>query len=309
MHSSYFIRYDNSVNSKLAQGNKIIENAIVQPSSFVGRLGSTEYWVLEKNGFLSEIRLDQVNGTATKEIPNVFTVARTAWTSAGIWPPTANQQVKFCEEYLNAIKETSVMASWGNPIVMPKEMELLETYCPSSQIIDSSCLDPLWVSNNGVRPWTMQLEGRRVLVVHQFTSLISAQYEKRANLHKVEVLPDFDLFTYQPPSTLGLNPFSRSWTYNLEKSREELNELICDLKIEVALVSAGGYGLPLSHTLKNNAVSTVYVGGSLQILFGIWGGRWFERPEYRGFSTKNWVWPDRNRRPFGYKLVENSSYW
>jgi hypothetical protein len=297
------------VTLQLVKGSNLIKSAVSEPSSFVGRLGSTEYWVLEKNGYLNGVEAEDVSLREGISVPSRRTVARTAWTSAGIWPPTIGQQVSFCNEYLSALKETTVMASWGNPTVMPKEAGILKTFCPDSKIINSACLDAVWISNNGVSPWTMQLRGRKVLVVHQFDSLINEQYRKREFLHKVEVLPEFELFTYRPPSTQGLNPFSRSWSYNLEKSREELGKLIEEFKIEVALVSAGAYGMPLSHNLKKSGISTVYVGGSLQILFGIWGGRWFQRPEYQDYSTESWVWPDSNRRPFGYKVVEKSSYW
>lgn len=44
-------------------------------------------------------------------------------------------------------------------------------------------------------------------------------------------------------------------------------------------ISCGCYGLPLQSILKKNGKNSIYVGGLLQILFGIMGKRWDTRPE------------------------------
>ena len=83
---------------------------------------------------------------------------------------------------------------------------------------------------------------------------------------------------------------------------------------DVALLSCGGLGMPLGAYLRSTGRSSIYIGGSLQIWFGIIGNRW------RGWQRSNpflrkvlnnsaWVSPLPSERPPGYKAEENSAYW
>ena len=64
---------------------------------------------------------------------------------------------------------------------------------------------------------------------------------------------------------------------------------------DVALVSAGGWG-PLvqefiAETLNK---SSIYMGGALQLHFGIWGGRFFNTSSLaNALATSEWTWPEK----------------
>ena len=51
-----------------------------------------------------------------------------------------------------------------------------------------------------------------------------------------------------------------------------------------------------------------YLGGVLQILFGIKGRRWDESDTHLMYN-ENWVYPDRSEIPAGADKVENACYW
>jgi hypothetical protein len=57
--------------------------------------------------------------------------------------------------------------------------------------------------------------------------------------------------------------------------------------------------------------SAIYVGGVLQMYFGIYGERWLrERSDImRMYLNKHWSRPKENERPKNYKEVEKSCYW
>ena len=88
---------------------------------------------------------------------------------------------------------------------------------------------------------------------------------------------------------------------------------ISKLEFDVALLGCGGYGLPLCNYIHTEMKkSAIYIGGGLQMMFGVMGNRW-ERNEY---------WKDiinqhnpRFIRPSGDEIlkdcsrVENGCYW
>jgi hypothetical protein len=80
---------------------------------------------------------------------------------------------------------------------------------------------------------------------------------------------------------------------------------------DVALVSCGGYGNLVCNYIFDSGKSAIYVGGVLQMYFGILGGRWLQdEPDIiRLFLNENWTRPKEHERPEGYKTIENGCYW
>jgi len=78
----------------------------------------------------------------------------------------------------------------------------------------------------------------------------------------------------------------------------------------VAILGCGGYGLPIvwhiQHVLKKSAI---YMDGGTQILFGIKGKRWMERPEMIALMNEHWVVPSADETPRHKESVEGGSYW
>jgi len=73
------------------------------------------------------------------------------------------------------------------------------------------------------------------------------------------------------------------------------------------LVSAGCYGLPLCDAIKNDGKKAIYVGGLLQLLFGLRGKRWDKRKELDKFYNDYWKYP--TEKPKNGELVEGGCYW
>ena len=60
--------------------------------------------------------------------------------------------------------------------------------------------------------------------------------------------------------------------------------------------------------------ASIYIGGALQLLFGIVGNRWrgFQKHNpvlSRLMNNSNWVAPLKSERPPGYKTEESAAYW
>lgn len=148
------------------------------------------------------------------------------------------------------------------------------------------------------------LKGKKVLVVSPFSSLISEQYHyNRVNIWPgSELLPEYQkLETVTSVNSIGGKCDYSSWFEALEAMKKEIETK----DFEVALLGCGAYGFPLAAHVKRMGKKAIHVGGSLQLLFGIYGKRW----EHQPYINENWVRPRAQDRPQGFEKVENGCYW
>lgn len=269
---------------------------------FSGRLGSVETKVLLKSN-LNDIL------TANENKKNVLSLRKEAWINAGIWPPTNSQMRKFSNRYAEAIEKATVMAIWESPDSLPSEQQLIKHFNPICEQVPLRILDPVQLVGQGFDSWTLALEGKKVLVVHPFGDLIKSQYEKREALHAKALLPDFTLSVIKPPQSNGLKFSLDSWSEKFREFETQLDLFINKFEPDIALIAAGAYGMPIANLLYSKKVSSIYIGGSLQLIFGIWGARWKTNKNILSISTENWVTPEKKLRPKGSFLIEKSCYW
>ena len=84
------------------------------------------------------------------------------------------------------------------------------------------------------------------------------------------------------------------------------------MSFDVALCSCGGYGNPVcSFIYSQLGKSAIYVGGVLQMYFGIYGARWLrERKDVLLlFMNEHWSRPSEAERPISSQSIENNCYW
>ena len=79
---------------------------------------------------------------------------------------------------------------------------------------------------------------------------------------------------------------------NWTRSLEELEKRVAAYQFDVALLSCGSYGLPLGHYITHTLGATaIYVGGALQLFFGLRGLRW--KREIAPYESDAWACPER----------------
>lgn len=156
--------------------------------------------------------------------------------------------------------------------------------------------------------WTRALKGKKVLVVHPFQKTIEKQYKIREKLFKdPEMLPEFELVTFKAVQTIAGVRDERFETWF-----DALNYMIGAIQkmdFDVALLGCGAYGLPLSAAIGKMGKQAVYLGGSLQLLFGIKGSRWKNHPVISKFYNEYWTYPDAEDIPPDAQRVEGACYW
>lgn len=279
-------------------GNQELSSRINSKHTFaVGRLGSVEARILE---------IVETKSKAT------LRDRKLAWINAGISYPTGSQLLEFFNEYTKSLCLMDVMACWPETHI-PNQRFLIEKYgLAGGGVIPLRILDPIQSVLSGINSaeiWTHSLKDKNVLVVSTFAETINGQFEKRSELHQVPILPSFSLKTIVPPVTNGATFWKGGYTRNLRNFRKQLENMKDLDKIDIALISAGAYGMPVMATLKKLGITSIYMGGSLQLLFGIMGNRWRKIENINSIATSNWLIAPKENKPFGYRLVENGSYW
>jgi hypothetical protein len=256
----------------------------------IGKVGATELRALTE---FAEVIRGRRRCARTAIIKELHVVS-------GVFPPTNQILMRFAEYFIRVIEDMDVLVAWGRP----GESSLFETHCSRAKLISMEGLDPFYVDP----PWTAALAGRTVLVASPFVDSIGRQYERR-NLvwpGRQELLPDFRLDLMRVPFSDGLvkSQFG-DWFQALDGLRADLNSR----RFDVLLVGGGAFSLPLAVAAKRMGKIGVHLGGSTQILFGIRGARWDDHPATSRLYNENWVRPNSDETPTGYRKVEAGCYW
>lgn len=223
-----------------------------------------------------------------------------AQNNAGIFPPSDDILDQFAAITLRASRQIDVLGVWR---FIHQEEDFWREVCPLAQLIEAKSLEPYSYSS----PWSAALKGRRILVIHPFEESIQRQYVKRTLLFPSrEILPEFDLKTIKAVQSVVGNPVPfASWVEALEFMKSQISRM----EFDVALIGAGAYGLPLAAHVKSLGKQAVHMGGALQILFGIRGGRWDDDPQVSRLYNEHWVRPLPEETPQAFQRVEGGCYW
>lgn len=225
---------------------------------------------------------------------------RTIHLNAGVFPSDPPVVEEFCRLFLERFSQTDLLAAFR----IPGESYLRLLCCPESKVAPLSSLEPF----RHINPWSQQLANKKVLVIHPFVSSIREQYQKRDLLFRdPRVLPKFDLKTLRAVQSIAGNPCGfYSWFDALRWMEVEMEKTDFD----VCLVGAGAYGLPLAAHAKKLGKIAIHMGGALQLLFGIKGGRWEHHvTDISRLFNEHWIRPDESERPHGLETIESGCYW
>lgn len=231
--------------------------------------------------------------------------------NAGISLPSMNSMIEYSTRYLKAFENCEMYAGWdpcGHYIqwIQPSHDYIVGAFPGREKI---------WAFNFDIfhyiysQPWTLALRGKRVLIVSAFEDSIIEKIPIREKIYGIDLFPDCTLLTVKPMQTQGNEPSSGNFIEDMRPFLDKLDKIRDDY--DVALVSCGGYGNLVCNHIYESGKSAIYVGGVLQMYFGILGGRWFkERADVlRLFMNSSWSRPKESERPSNYKAVEDGCYW
>jgi hypothetical protein len=119
------------------------------------------------------------------------------------------------------------------------------------------------------------LKDKKVLVISPFSKTIQDNFRNREHFFRDYEYPEFDLVTYNTPITYKGLPDDlyphRNWFATVEAMKGEISKIDFD----IALLSCGSYAMPLGDFIcAGMNKKGLYVGGVLQLYFGIMGRRY-----------------------------------
>jgi hypothetical protein len=219
---------------------------------------------------------------------------------SGIFPNDNDNLYNFSKKYSECMSSLDFVAVIGND----NYSRLIRRYCPEAIPFRLWGLEPYHHPDN---PWSEELNGKKVLVVHPFEKSIRKNYENRKKLFVgTNILPEFELITIKAEQNLG--KCDSNWFESLRLMQEKISEV----NFDISLVGCGAFGLPLASFIKTELQKTsIHLGGALQLLFGIMGKRWddYDHPTFKRFVNEYWTRPLPEETPCTYKDVENGCYW
>ena len=222
--------------------------------------------------------------------------------NAGVFPADDASLDRFSDIFLAAVTKADVFGV----CLHRNEEPIVARYCPTAKLVHLEAMNAVIRDD----PWTTELEGKTVLVVHPFARTIESQYRtKRTLLFKdPRILPEFELKTLTAvQSGAGNDCGFATWPDALEHMRSE----IARTEFDIAIIGAGAYGLPLAASVKDMGRQAVHLGGATQLLFGIRGRRWETEAAdvIAPLFNEYWVRPSAQETPAGCSCVEGGCYW
>lgn len=163
---------------------------------------------------------------------------------------------------------------------------------------------------DGQNAWIQKLAGKKVLVVTAFAKTTEQQYQKRLDVFPDGFLPEFELKTFQSvwyDNDAGKDERFPTWFDALDYMISEIDKIDYD----IALLGCGAFGTPIISHMKQQGKQAIYVGGILQLLFGIRGSRW-DDPSYSAYHAKfneHWVYPGDDNKPVNADKLEGGCFW
>lgn len=264
---------------------------------FIGRIAGVElkvaYSVLERPSLLTQ--RDRV------ELEN----------NAGIYTSSHESLKEYATELIRAYEACSLIGEWPTTgevyQITGVGQQFISRRTPSIPKISALALEPYYVPPTECS-WMSALKGKRVLILHPFVHTFQKQVEHLQHLYPTRSWFEGCQFQFvRPPVTLAGNHQQRDWKEHYEDCIQQLRNLP---PFDVALVGAGGYGMLLSHYLfQERRVSVIYIGGALQLFFGVIGKRWFTNPHVMALLNDQWTRPVKEDQPTAFHKVEKGCYW
>ena len=253
-----------------------------------------------------------INNNNIKNVNNLNNILRIC----GIYSKNNDMSIfeKYFEELNKSVSTSDLLVSFEN-----SDIDNIQNYYAKMYKLKQIKLDSLepynMLYNNEIneKPWTHLLFGKKVLIINPFTDSIKKQLHNNFQLFKDKkiFLDDQEFIFYKTFQTHGNNYIHENWLETFEIMCNDIEKLDFD----IALLGCGGYGIPLCNFIKTKMnKSAIYVGGALQILFGVMGNRWING---NGTVLKkileehkpNFIHPSGDELLPNRKNVEGGCYW
>lgn len=230
----------------------------------------------------------------------------------GIYYNTRQHLETFAKKYNEAIFDSDAMCCFNGLCAKQQNEYLRRSPKPSLYF---EVIEPYYLIEKGIVPWSHKLIGKKVLIISPFVDTFKKQINNKFHFYGDDAPEEKRIFHkdqqfifYKAYNTLAGNNIHNNWYQTFGIMCNDIKKLDFD----VALVSCGGYGLPICNYIKSLGKSAIYVGGALQLLFGVNGKRWADHSVISHVSSlpnNKWTWPSESETIKSNTVVEGGCYW
>ena len=227
--------------------------------------------------------------------------------SGGLFPLEKRIFKRFVREFPDSVESLDLVAQWqaSGTYEATLERAMLDLLCPHASRVGFYLVRILAPR----AAWLDDLAKLRWLVIHPFEETIRTQLPHLAELGVYSESARGDLARRArdtailacPQLPYMVPPRHRDWFEALEDLKSRMEKM----EFDIALVGAGAWSLPLVAHAKAMGKKGMHLGGSLQLMFGIKGGRFDNNRIY----NSRWTRPLSADVPANHQLMENGAYW
>ena len=229
--------------------------------------------------------------------------------NAGIYSKNDLSKIElYCKMHNESVIMSNYLASFENLYV--ENQNFYKNNFNVKQI-HSHVLEPFYLLDKNVIPWSHYLKDKKILIIHPFIKSFKKQLNNDFQIFKDKRLFDKNqqFVFYKCYQTIAGNHIHNDW--------HETFTLMCDdiknIDFDIALIACGGYGLPLCHYIKKDLnKSAIYIGGGLQLLFGVFGERWITSEFWKKTIEEHdckFIRPSEDEICKNADHIENGCYW
>lgn len=236
-------------------------------------------------------------------------------TGAGIRLNNVTDMIDYVNIYNNAIMNSNCLGVWDG--MMYKQAEEYYKYLDvayKKQCFMAQSLEPFYYMGDDKYRMNEVFTGKRIAIISSHKSSIEEQI-RSGRYMTVFDKPIFgegcEFTVIRPPVQLGDSSDGRSWKSHFNEFKENVKVIISGgNKYDLVLVSCGGFGMPICNFIYSELkTSVIYVGGSLQLFFGVKGKRWETNEKIKRHFREGWINVMDADIPEGKEKIEGGCYW
>ena len=283
------------------QGQDVARHLQAPGPCALGKIGTTELLALEY--FERWIRPPWPRSASW------YRPAQRLFHTAGVFPIRRDIFFRFGDVYRATLADLDLVALWQPPGTFESVLERAAVERWASRAARTGFYFIRFVKPYAT--WLEDLARLRWLVIHPFGKTIRHQLPRIAEFGifaktsqedlKIRIRDTQVLACPQLPYMVP--PRHADWFQALEEMKAEMEKKRDSF--DIALVGAGAWSLPLTVHAKTLGKKGLHMGGALQLLFGIKGGRFDPADIY----NPAWIRPLPEELPANHRLMENGAYW
>lgn len=229
---------------------------------------------------------------------------------SGVFPPEPGFLRSFSSWYAEQVGELDSIGLMSD--ALGTLLEIFAFHRFAAQLVEFHSQEPDRSSpSDHAHCYLPHFRERKILLICPFAELLRA----RANRETFESVWSKTGKRWFEPAAVealelpyGFDPATQRRYSTARTLLEELTARIDEREFDVALIAAGGLGIPLAAVVKRRGKVAISLGGHLQVLFGVLGERWRGRSSWRRrYFNDAWIELPRRYRPDPRHTSEN--YW